>query len=133
MLLLSALSSRPQQIDQLDSVVDFPNELSNFESILQRVSEFYAQRLKLSAEMADSSNVVKTLVVRAEDSRLLNDMKLMIQMYSNLMDTNRELLAESTKRANNNAEVCTAYSTAPPQHHHQHQHQHQHRILTFTL
>ena len=33
-----------------------------------------ARRLKLTAEMADNSNLVKTLVIKAEDARLLGDM-----------------------------------------------------------
>jgi len=93
------------KIDQLESVVDFPAELTNFEAVLGRVQDYYALRLKLSAEMADSSNLVKNLVVRAEDARLLNDMTIMMRMYSQLMDANRELIGDSTKRANNNTEL----------------------------
>ena len=39
-----------------------------------KVDEYNAIRLKLTAEMADSSNVVKTLVIKAEDARILGDM-----------------------------------------------------------
>ena len=47
-----------------------------------QVDEFNATRLKLTAEMADTSNVVKTLVIKAEDARILNEMKLMKRMYA---------------------------------------------------
>ena len=47
-----------------------------------QVDEFNATRLKLTAEMADTSNVVKTRVIKAEDARILNEMKLMKRMYA---------------------------------------------------
>ena len=39
-----------------------------------QVDEFHAVRQKLSAEMADHSNLIRSLVVRAEDARLMGDM-----------------------------------------------------------
>ena len=54
-----------------------------------QVDEYNAVRLKLTAEMADSSQLVKALVIKAEDARILNDMKLMKKMYSSLYDVNR--------------------------------------------
>jgi Bardet-Biedl syndrome 2 protein len=38
------------------------------------VSEFNNVRQKLTAELADQSNLVKGLIVRAEDYRLLDDL-----------------------------------------------------------
>lgn len=61
-------------IRELESVADFPYEMSEFRQVLMRVDEHNAIRLKLTAEMADSSNVVKTLVIKAEDARILGDM-----------------------------------------------------------
>ena len=39
-----------------------------------QVDDYNAIRLKLTGEMADDSNHVKNLVIRAEDARILNDM-----------------------------------------------------------
>ena len=39
-----------------------------------QVDEFHAVRQRLTAEMADHSNLIRSLVVRAEDARLLGDM-----------------------------------------------------------
>lgn len=47
------------------------------------VDEFNQTRLKLTAEMADSSNLLKSLVIKAEDARILGEMKLMQQIYAN--------------------------------------------------
>ena len=44
-----------------------------FTSLLQ-VDELHSVRERLTAEMADHSNLIRSLVVRAEDARLLTDM-----------------------------------------------------------
>lgn len=41
------------------------------------------------ADTADSANMVKALVVKAEDARLLRDMASMKKAYSSLLDVNR--------------------------------------------
>jgi Bardet-Biedl syndrome 2 protein len=38
------------------------------------VDELHAAAQKLTAEMADHSNLIRSLVVRAEDARLMGDM-----------------------------------------------------------
>ena len=48
--------------------------MTQFREVLMKVDEYNAIRLKLTAEMADSSNIVKTLVIKAEDARILGDM-----------------------------------------------------------
>ena len=48
--------------------------------ILQ-VDDYNSIRLKLTAEMADNSGMVKNLVIKAEDARILGDMRLMRKMY----------------------------------------------------
>jgi len=41
-------------------------------------------RQKLTAEMADSSNLINALVIKAEDARIVGDMKLMKRYYADL-------------------------------------------------
>ena len=53
---------------------DFPKEFEELETFLERVDEYQATRRRLTAEMADHSGVIRTLVVRAEDARLMSDM-----------------------------------------------------------
>eukprot|EP01012_Entosiphon_sulcatum_P024785 TRINITY_DN3001_c0_g1_i1.p1 TRINITY_DN3001_c0_g1~~TRINITY_DN3001_c0_g1_i1.p1 ORF type:complete len:716 (+),score=211.22 TRINITY_DN3001_c0_g1_i1:102-2249(+) len=95
-------------LTELESTADFPQELEDFKKVLMKVDEFNAVRLKLTAEMADSSQLVKALVIKAEDARILNDMKLMKKMYASLYDVNRELIGEYIKRATNHNELLSA-------------------------
>lgn len=61
-------------MSSLQVEADFPAELEQLSSLLERVEEYHATRQRLSAEMADHSGVIRTLVVRAEDARLMSDM-----------------------------------------------------------
>ena len=44
--------------------------------------------------MADHSGVIRSLVVRAEDSRIMGDMKSLRKWSSQLYDINRDLVSE---------------------------------------
>jgi Bardet-Biedl syndrome 2 protein len=100
--------ARYLKIEQLDVLADFPAEMERFTTVLSRVEEYNSARLKMSAAIADSSNLVKTLVIKAEDARILNAMDSMGKYYSQLFDLNRELIGEYNKRANNHAELLAA-------------------------
>ncbi|KAK3236701.1 hypothetical protein CYMTET_53174, partial [Cymbomonas tetramitiformis] len=95
-------------VSELEAIADFPYEMEAFRNVLLKVDEYNAVRLKLTAEMADSSNLVKTLVIKAEDARILTNMELMRRMYQQLYDLNRELIMEHTKRSTNHAELLAA-------------------------
>ena len=45
---------------------NFPEEMASFGLVLTDVTEYHSTRTKLTADMADSSQRVKALVVRAE-------------------------------------------------------------------
>merc|ERR1740117_236200 len=96
------------QLHELQSIAAFPVEMAAFGEVLRSVDEFNQTRLKLTAEMADNSNLVKTLVIKAEDARLLGDMELMQQIYSNLYDLNKDLVIEHAKRSNNHERLLAA-------------------------
>ena len=68
---------------------DFPSEIETLREVLMRVDDFHAVRQKLTAEMADHSNLIRNLVVRAEDARLMGDMRNMKKGYMELYDLNR--------------------------------------------
>lgn len=61
-------------IEDMESVAHFPEEMKKFEESLTNVSEYNVTRSRLTAEMADNSNLIKTLVIKAEDARLLGEM-----------------------------------------------------------
>lgn len=95
-------------ISELQSTADFPQEFAAFAEVLRKVDEYNAVRMKLSAEMADSTQLVKALVIKAEDARILSDMRLMKRMYGSLYEVNRELIGEYMKRSNNHNELLAA-------------------------
>jgi Bardet-Biedl syndrome 2 protein len=39
-----------------------------------KIAEFNSVRQQLSSQMADHSNLIRSLIVQAEDSRLIDDM-----------------------------------------------------------
>jgi Bardet-Biedl syndrome 2 protein len=96
------------QVQELESAAVFPAEMSVFRDVLMRVDDYNATRLKLTAEMADSSNQVKTLVIKAEDARILGDMALMKRMYAELFTLNNQLIGEYVKRATNHQALLGA-------------------------
>ena len=95
-------------ISELSTTAEFPAEFANFKEVLVRVEEYNSVRMKLTADMADSTQLVKALVIKAEDARILDDMKLMKKMYGDLYEVNRELIGEYLKRANNHQELLNA-------------------------
>ena len=95
-------------ISNAEAVADFPQEMEEFRRVLLKVDEFNATRLKLAAETADSSNAIKTMLIKAEDARLLNNMTNMKKMYGELRAMNRDLISEHTKRATNHQDLLAA-------------------------
>eukprot|EP00741_Cyanophora_paradoxa_P010844 tig00020544_g10484.t1 len=95
-------------VQELDCTAEFPDEMEHLRGVLLKVDEFNTVRLRLTADVADTSNFVKTLVVRAEDARMLGDMQLMRKMYQHLYDLNKDLITEHVKRANNHSELLAA-------------------------
>jgi hypothetical protein len=47
------------KIMELESAVNFPQEMEAFEEVLKRVAEYNALRVRMSADMADDSQRVK--------------------------------------------------------------------------
>ena len=53
---------------------DFPDEFEQLQKLLGDIEQSNQVRQQLASQIADHSNLVRTLVVRAEDSRLIEDM-----------------------------------------------------------
>ena len=101
-----------------------------------QVDERHSARQKLTAEMADHSNLIRSLVVKAEDARLMGDMwvhllqckvlhkwmlklyawqaltvtcrKNMMKGYTELYGLNRELISGYQIRCNNHQELLSS-------------------------
>ena len=76
-------------IEDLATTCSFPREQQAVESLLTKAEELQGTRQRLSADMADHSGVIRSLVVRAEDSRIMADMKSMKKWCSQLYDINK--------------------------------------------
>ena len=62
-------------MEDLATNCNFPAEISKLERLLGQAEELQTVRQRLSADMADHSGIIRTLVVRSEDSRIMADIK----------------------------------------------------------
>jgi len=92
-------------LQDLQSLAEFPDHMEELKAILVKVDELHAVRERLTAEMADHSNLIRSLVVRSEDARLLGDMKNMRRGYMELYDLNRDLISGYKIRCTNHEEL----------------------------
>ncbi|KAL6760242.1 BBS2m [Haematococcus lacustris] len=92
----------------LASTADYPLAMEAFRAVLAQVEAHNATRLRMNADMADSSNLVKQLLIKAEDMRLLGNMTAMKAQYKRLHDLNKDLMVEHDKRATNHTQLLSA-------------------------
>nr|XP_044998018.1 Bardet-Biedl syndrome 2 protein isoform X2 [Jaculus jaculus] len=92
-------------IEDLQVEADFPIYFEELRKVLAKVDEYHTVHQKLSADMADNSNLIRSLLVRAEDARLMRDMKTMKNRYMELYDLNKDLLNGYKIRCNNHTEL----------------------------
>ncbi|XP_036201050.1 Bardet-Biedl syndrome 2 protein [Myotis myotis] len=92
-------------IEDLQVEADFPVYFEELRKVLVKVDEYHSVHQKLSADMADNSNLIRSLLVRAEDARLMRDMKTMKNRYMELYDLNKDLLSGYKIRCNNHTEL----------------------------
>lgn len=92
-------------IEELQVEADFPAYFEELKKVLMKVDEYHSVHQKLSADMADNSNLIRSLLVRAEDARLMRDMRTMKNRYMELYDLNKDLLNGYKIRCNNHTEL----------------------------
>ncbi|MEE6499730.1 hypothetical protein FKM82_003571 [Ascaphus truei] len=73
-----------------------------------QVDESHSVHQKLTADMADQSNMVRSMLVQAEDARLMRDMGNMKKRYTELYDLNRDLINCYKIRCNNHMELLNS-------------------------
>jgi len=57
----------------LQTECEFPDEISQLEMLIRAVEEYQESMERLGADISDQSGVIKTLLIRAEDARLICD------------------------------------------------------------
>jgi len=92
-------------IENMQSRAEFSGHMEELKGLLMKADELHTVRERLTAEMADHSNLIRSLVVRAEDSRLMSDMKNMRRGYMELYDLNRDLINGYRIRCTNHDEL----------------------------
>ncbi|NWX41020.1 BBS2 protein, partial [Steatornis caripensis] len=92
-------------IEDLQVEADFPAYFEELRKVLVKVDEHHAVNQRLTADMAEHSNLIRSMLVRAEDARLLGDMKNMKTRYMELYDLNRDLINQYKIRCNNHTEL----------------------------
>ncbi|XP_029464577.1 Bardet-Biedl syndrome 2 protein isoform X2 [Rhinatrema bivittatum] len=92
-------------IEDLQVEADFPKYFEGLRKILMQVDDYHSVHQKLTADMADRSNLIRSMLVQAEDARLMRDMKNMKKRYMELYDLNRDLINGYKIRCNNHSEL----------------------------
>jgi Bardet-Biedl syndrome 2 protein len=92
-------------ITELESIANFPNEIANVKALISKIDEFQKFKHTVSASIAEFVSQVKELAVRAEDTRMIGDMKALKKIYNSLNANNGFILAEYNKRLENHNEM----------------------------
>ena len=61
-------------LEHLKSVAEFPKEVANLIDCVQKVSDMHLVGDQLTADVADLTQLIKGLLIRAEDCRIMKDM-----------------------------------------------------------
>ena len=99
------------KLDHLDSSATFPQEMEDFRRVLKTVEVCNAARSHLTADMADESQRLKALVIKAEDARIKADIASVRRTYTDLFSMNSTLTAAYKTRADNHTMLVEALKT----------------------
>jgi hypothetical protein len=70
---------------------------------LSQIEEINKNKVNISSEIAESMAVIKGMVVRAENNRVLRDMGEIRRTYAEIMDENHKVCLEIRKKSQNAA------------------------------
>uniref|UniRef100_A0A1I7VZB3 Bardet-Biedl syndrome 2 protein homolog n=1 Tax=Loa loa TaxID=7209 RepID=A0A1I7VZB3_LOALO len=62
------------EITEIETMAQFPREIAKLNDITEKLHEMYIMRDRLSATIAERSNSIKEMLVRAEDARTINQL-----------------------------------------------------------
>ncbi|CAG2112967.1 unnamed protein product, partial [Medioppia subpectinata] len=103
--LIQSLVFEYLSIEDLSSTASFPPEVDRLKKYINSVEELQSVRQRLAAEIADNSIAIRELVVRAEDARLIGEIKLMKDFYNDLNALNNDLITEYKIRCQNHTDL----------------------------
>ncbi|CAL8079005.1 unnamed protein product [Calicophoron daubneyi] len=79
-------------IDNMNSTCEFPKALEQLERLIEMANAHQVTRQQILADIADKTEQIKSLILRAENTRLTGMWSLAKQAYTELYYANRELL-----------------------------------------
>ncbi|KAL1131419.1 hypothetical protein AAG570_011036 [Ranatra chinensis] len=92
-------------LDRVESVAEFPALFTEVEENLNRLEELKSNATRMAAAVADTANLIRSLIVRAEDARLLGHMKDLRECYVQLQQVNGDLVRGHSVRVANHREL----------------------------
>ena len=81
-------------IKDMESTVDFPEEIEKFQETIKQVDELVKTKEQLSADMADNIMLLKRSMMKGEDCRIMGNMKGLKSNFANLRVHNETLMKE---------------------------------------
>jgi Bardet-Biedl syndrome 2 protein len=94
------------KIKTLEAEADFQSEEKEFLKVLDEINDYKSIAKKLSAEIADSTQILKNMIVQAEDARINAAMDIMCSVYAQVFNLNQELISEYRKRETNHQNLA---------------------------
>ncbi|CAF0970518.1 unnamed protein product [Adineta steineri] len=92
-------------IEVLQTAGDFPQELETLQKVFSHIEEYQTVRQRISSDMAEHANIIRSFLIRAEDSRLIGDITAMKRHYLDLLNLNRDLINGYKIRCTNHEEL----------------------------
>lgn len=95
-------------LEQLQTYAEFPSVFESVAEYLDRIADLQQNAIRMAATVADSSNIIRSLIVQAEDVRLLQQMKDMRECYNQLQQLSEELIRSYAVRVTNHEQLLEA-------------------------
>ncbi|VDM93810.1 unnamed protein product [Onchocerca ochengi] len=96
-------------ITEIQTTAQFPRQIAQLNDITEKLQEMYIMRDRLSATIAERSNSIKEMLVRAEDARTINQFRLMNKYYQKMHTLNQTIIAEHKIRCKNHDELLKLF------------------------
>lgn len=94
-------------VEQLKSIAHYPREEENCAGLLEKLRDLEMVKRRLNVDLSNKSSLIRNLIVRGEDARLLNDLKLMKRFYGELNDLNNDLRGSFEIRVTNYNDIVS--------------------------
>ena len=92
-------------LTHLKSIANYPREEQNCVQLLEKLRDLESVKNKLNLDLGDKTNLIRNLLIRSEDARLLKDWKLMIRYYDELNELNNDLQTCYEIRSSNYSDI----------------------------